>query len=91
MELVKRNGEEIQRWQDWERPKSEIHWKKGRSAMEVAKSWFRQSDAAPPSEIVQMLFNHFLQDVDFMRSFRNWSPRYPKVEECGTMMLPAPA
>jgi hypothetical protein len=67
MELVKKNGEAIQSWQDWERPKREYHWKEGRSAMEVAKSWFRQSVAAPPKEIVQLLFNHFQQNIEFIK------------------------
>jgi len=40
---------------------------KGRSAMEVAKPWFRQSIAAPPVEVVQMLVDHFQQNVDFHR------------------------
>lgn len=35
--------------------------------MEVAKSWFRKSVAAPPTEIVQMLFNHFQQNIEFIR------------------------
>lgn len=67
MELVKKNGKAINCWQDWERPKSEIHWKEGRSAMEVAKSWFRQSVATPPKEIVQLLFNHFQQNIEFFK------------------------
>lgn len=65
MELVNMNREAIQRWQDW--PKEDKHWKEGRSAMEVAKSWFRQSVAAPPVEIVQMLIDHFRQNVEFLR------------------------
>ena len=67
MELVKKNGEAIQSWQDWERPMREYQWKEGRSAMEVAKSWFRQSVSAPPKEIVQLLFNHFQQNIEFIK------------------------
>jgi hypothetical protein len=29
MELVKKNGEAIVRWQDWERPKKAYQWKEG--------------------------------------------------------------
>ena len=67
MELVKKNGEAINCWQDWERPKKDYQWKEGRSAMEVAKSWFRQSVDAPPEEIVQLLFNHFQQNIEFIK------------------------
>jgi hypothetical protein len=67
MELVKKNGEAIKCWQDWERPKKEYQWKEGRSAMEVAKSWFRQSIATPPVEIVQMFVDHFQQNIEFNR------------------------
>jgi len=67
MELVKKNGEAINCWQDWEPPKKDYQWKEGRSAMEVAKSWFRQSVAAPPKEIVQLLFNHFQQNIEFIK------------------------
>ena len=35
--------------------------------MEVAKSWFRQSIAAPPVEIVQILVDHFQQNIEFRR------------------------
>jgi len=55
MELVKKNGEAINCWQDWEPPKKDYQWKEGRSAMEVAKSWFRQSVAAPPKESEYLL------------------------------------
>jgi hypothetical protein len=67
MELVKKNGETIKCWQDWECPKKEYQWKEGRSAMEVAKSWFRHSIDTPPVEIVRMLVDHFQQDVEFHR------------------------
>lgn len=78
MELVKKNGESIERWQDWERPKKAYHWKDGRSAMEVAKSWFRNSIAAPPVEIVRMLTDHFQEEVEFLRVVPELSTSLPE-------------
>lgn len=67
MELVKKNGDTINCWQDWEPPKKAYQWKEGRSAMEVAKSWFRNSTANPPAEIIRILVDFFQEDIEVLR------------------------
>jgi hypothetical protein len=46
--------------------------------MEVAKSWFRDSIAAPPAEVVQMLTDHFQEDVEFLRVVPELSTPLPE-------------
>jgi hypothetical protein len=50
-----RAGGIIDRWQDWTPPKQAHHWKEGRSAMELAHSWFRSGTLQCPPEL-QALF-----------------------------------
>lgn len=78
MDLLKKNGEKIERWQDWEHPKKEYQWKEGRSAMELAKSWFRSSMAAPPEEIIQIISNHFQEEIEFIRVIPELSTPLPE-------------
>ena len=40
---------------EWTRPKEDYQWKEGRSAMELAKAWFRSGKLAPPAELVSLL------------------------------------
>lgn len=44
----------------WARPKSEHQWKAGRSAMELAESWFRGGCCACPGELANLLDSHEL-------------------------------
>jgi hypothetical protein len=50
-EFVLRNasGVPITRSEDWARPKKEFHWKEERSAMELARAWFRTGPLSVPS------------------------------------------
>lgn len=50
-----RAGQIINRWQDWTPPKQAYHWKEGRSAMELARSWFASGTPECPPEL-QALF-----------------------------------
>lgn len=45
----------ITTWQEWTPPKKAIHWRDGRSAMELAKSWFRAGQVSPPQEFLDVL------------------------------------
>jgi len=36
----------------------DYHWKEGRSAMELAKSWFRNDALSPPQELSSLLHSH---------------------------------
>jgi hypothetical protein len=44
-------GNLITRWEEWTRPKRDYQWKEGRSAMELAKAWFRTGRLAVPTEL----------------------------------------
>lgn len=46
-----RAGQIINRWQDWTPPKQAYHWKEGRSAMELARSWFQTDTLQCPPEL----------------------------------------
>lgn len=47
----------ITRWEDWTRPKRDYQWAEGRSAMELAKAWFRNGAVAPPEEFLNLLLS----------------------------------
>jgi hypothetical protein len=53
--LSRPNGTPITNWEMWTRPKKDYQWEPERSAMELAKAWFRQSCASPPKELLQLL------------------------------------
>jgi hypothetical protein len=55
MDLKKKNGDLIRSWEEWERPKKTYQWKEGRSAMELARIWFRESIASPPKEYIEII------------------------------------
>ena len=55
MDLKKPNGEPINSWEHWTRPKRDYQWKKGRSAMELARVWFRGGQLAVPKEFEALL------------------------------------
>jgi uncharacterized protein DUF6946 len=56
---VSKSGHEIRSVEDWFKyapPKMGArHWKDGRSAKELARSWFRKGRAAPPEELCLLL------------------------------------
>lgn len=51
-------GKSIDKWDAWSRPKSDYQWKSGRSAMELAKAWFRTPKSCCPEEITALLESH---------------------------------
>jgi len=59
LRIFGKNGEEIRSVEDWfakAPPKQRArHWKDYRSAKELAKSWFRTANAAPPDEFLLFL------------------------------------
>jgi hypothetical protein len=58
LKLTCPDGTPISSWEEWTRPKRDYQWKEGRSAMELAKSWFRNSVPAPPPELLDLLNSH---------------------------------
>lgn len=58
LKLTRPDGTSVTRWEDWTRPKRDYQWKEGRSAMELAKSWFRNGIPAPPQELLDLLNSH---------------------------------
>lgn len=58
LKLTRPDGTPITRWEEWTRPKRDYQWKEGRSAMELAKSWFRNGTPAPPQELLDLLNSH---------------------------------
>lgn len=66
--LSRPDGTPITRWEMWTRPKKDYQWKPGRSAMELAKAWFRQSEISPPGELLQLLYSsERLTDLHLLR------------------------
>lgn len=47
-------GQPITDWQDWTPPKRSYHWKAGRSAMELAKSWLPAATPRCPPELTAL-------------------------------------
>lgn len=66
--LSRPDGTPITSWEMWTRPKKDYHWEPERSAMELAKAWFRQSEISPPEELVQLLHSsERLAGLQFLR------------------------
>src|SRR5688572_11039422 len=63
MKFVNRAGSEILAWDDWTRPKKDYQWAEGRSAMELAKAWFRGRTLECPQELAALL-----QQAPFIRN-----------------------
>ncbi len=55
LQLITPQGSPIIKYQEWTRPKKDYQWKEGRSAMELARSWFRHNHPQPPDEFVSLL------------------------------------
>ena len=53
--LLNDTGSPIDKWEDWSRPRSDYQWKRGRSAMELARAWFRTLTSCCPEEIAALL------------------------------------
>jgi hypothetical protein len=53
--LYRQDGTQITAWEMWTRPKMPHHWAPDRSAMELAKAWFRDTGPSPPEELIQLL------------------------------------
>lgn len=51
-------GNKITCWDEWSRPKRDDQWVSGRSAMEMAKAWFRNDHLAPPDEMLKLLSSY---------------------------------
>lgn len=66
---VSKSGHEIRSVEDWFKyapPKMGArHWKDGRSAKELARSWFRKGFACPPEEMRQFLEVAFRAEIVF--------------------------
>lgn len=56
--LTNRRGEQIQDWRRWTRPKRDYQWECGRSAMELARSWFTSPTPVCPPEVRELLDSH---------------------------------
>lgn len=53
------SGASIVDWRRWERPASpDRHWRCGRSAMELARAWFRSPAPVVPAEITELFRSH---------------------------------
>ncbi len=56
--LASRSGEAIAGYDTWTKPKKAYHWQPGRSAMELARSWFRGGTLSCPRELTELLQSH---------------------------------
>jgi hypothetical protein len=68
LKLTKPDGSAIAQYQEWTPPKQKIHWKAGRSAMELARSCFRDNNdhPQPPDELLSLLHSSTrLKDLQF--------------------------
>jgi hypothetical protein len=66
---INKSGHELRSVEDWFKyasPKmGEHHWKDGRSAKELAQSWFRNGTSKPPDELVELLEAKFAAGITF--------------------------
>lgn len=58
MKVVGRHGRAIPSWKAWEKPVAAYHWRAGRSAMEIARAFFRHGDAQLPEPLAAVLRRH---------------------------------
>jgi hypothetical protein len=69
---ISKSGREIRSVEDWfsfAPPKmGDRHWKDGRSAKELAQSWFKSGIANPPGELVAMLEAKFGTGITFVEA-----------------------
>lgn len=81
LKLTRPDGTPITRWEEWTRPKRDYQWKEGRSAMELAKSWFRNGTLAPPLELLDLLNSH--DRTKGIRSARGTPEKVTRLPERG--------
>lgn len=66
---IHKSGHEIhsvEDWHQWAPPKKrELHWKDGRSAKELARSWLRSRSPAPPEELRSLMEKTFGPGIVF--------------------------
>ena len=56
MKVIGKGGQEITAWENWEAPRDKAkQWVEGRSAMEIARAFFRGGAAQVPSPLLAML------------------------------------
>ena len=68
MVLLRPDGAPINKWEEWTRPKRDYQWKAGRSAMELARSWFKDGNICAPKEWIELLSSHKrLSGFDFTK------------------------
>jgi hypothetical protein len=58
MRLYDKKGRDITDWRSWSRPKEDYQWRAGRSAMELARSWFTAPQPVLPPEVRELLDSH---------------------------------
>lgn len=76
--LKDRAGQVINRWQDWTPPKQTYHWKEGRSAMELAKSWFASGTPQCPTELQALLStNSRTRDIEITEGYPEYVTALP--------------
>jgi len=65
--LADRTGRPIAGCDTWTRPKKVYQWQPGRSAMELARSWFRSESLSCPRELTDLLQSHpLVADCEFL-------------------------
>lgn len=75
----KGDGTPINGWEEWTRPKREVQWKSGRSAMELARAWFLDGTAQTPREIEDLLASHSsTRQTRFTEGFPEWVTALPE-------------
>jgi hypothetical protein len=55
MKILGKGGRLIESWEDWERPLRDSQWAEGRSAMEIARAFFRDGEPRLPRPLADLL------------------------------------
>lgn len=55
----------IEEWEKYGEPAEKYHWKKGRSAFEIAKSWLPNNEPGVPENLSKILNEHFQDEITF--------------------------
>ena len=64
------------RFGEWTRLKRDYQWKAGRRAMELARSWFRTGQPAPPAEFLQLLqCSPYINNLELITGTPELKPR----------------
>lgn len=78
MRLYNKDGLEITDWRSWTRPKEDYQWKAGRSAMELARSWFTAPQPMLPAEVRELLDSHpETRDAEFVTGWPELVTKLP--------------